>query len=502
MALNSINAAPTKNFFVDMLTRDIDLKDAILDLLDNCIDGIQRTIRDEAPSEIPYEGFWANLEVSADGFKISDNCGGIPLEVAQRYAFRMGKPRDVTDDDDIATIGTYGIGMKRAIFKMGQSAQVVSQTDADAFKVFIQPDWLASDETWDLPLEITKPSLEQSGTVVEILEMRDEAASQLAAKSFQTELAQEIESLYSYIIAKGFEISVNDKLVRARPLVLQWEGITKLKKKDAEAIAPYLYEGYEEDVEVTVAVGFHRSLPSEEEVVDAETGKRRKRDTAGWTIVCNDRVVVANDKTILTGWGEAGVPKYHPQYISISGIVRFNSTDARKLPITTTKRGIDASSELYLHIKERMREGMRLFTTYTSQWKQLPKEEKQRTQSAKAYNPTSMFEKVKAVDEGDTLVTVDDLNSSSKRKLSSKASEPSLWTAVKDKKMAVEQRFIPNLPTPPSVAQRKRISFNKPVEEVRAIGEFLFNDPDTPATTIGEACFEEILIQAQDEQMD
>lgn len=39
MAANSINASPTKNFFVEMLTRDIDLKDAILDLLDNCFAG-------------------------------------------------------------------------------------------------------------------------------------------------------------------------------------------------------------------------------------------------------------------------------------------------------------------------------------------------------------------------------------------------------------------------------------------------------------------------------
>ncbi|MEL6260324.1 MAG: hypothetical protein AAFR12_04585 [Cyanobacteria bacterium J06626_6] len=44
--MSSINAAPTKTFFVDMLTRDIDLKDAILDLLDNCIDGIQRVTRE------------------------------------------------------------------------------------------------------------------------------------------------------------------------------------------------------------------------------------------------------------------------------------------------------------------------------------------------------------------------------------------------------------------------------------------------------------------------
>ncbi len=33
---------PTKEFFVGMLTRDIELSDAILDLLDNCLDGVVR----------------------------------------------------------------------------------------------------------------------------------------------------------------------------------------------------------------------------------------------------------------------------------------------------------------------------------------------------------------------------------------------------------------------------------------------------------------------------
>ena len=32
-------ASPTKQFFVSMLTRDINLADAILDLVDNCLDG-------------------------------------------------------------------------------------------------------------------------------------------------------------------------------------------------------------------------------------------------------------------------------------------------------------------------------------------------------------------------------------------------------------------------------------------------------------------------------
>ncbi|MBS0481598.1 MAG: hypothetical protein JSR96_05480 [Proteobacteria bacterium] len=40
--IDTARASPTKAFFVRMLTRDIELQDAILDLLDNCLDGILR----------------------------------------------------------------------------------------------------------------------------------------------------------------------------------------------------------------------------------------------------------------------------------------------------------------------------------------------------------------------------------------------------------------------------------------------------------------------------
>ncbi|WP_082650675.1 ATP-binding protein [Mastigocoleus testarum] len=115
-----------------MLTRDIELQDAILDLLDNCVDGIQRTIRDTQQfedSEEPYRKFWAKINFSSDNFTIADNCGGIPIDTAKKYAFRMGRP-DNNFDNDVYTIGTYGIGMKRSIFKMGRSSEVVSQTES------------------------------------------------------------------------------------------------------------------------------------------------------------------------------------------------------------------------------------------------------------------------------------------------------------------------------------------------------------------------------------
>lgn len=36
---NKVNASPTKEFFVEMLIRDILLKEAIIELIDNSIDG-------------------------------------------------------------------------------------------------------------------------------------------------------------------------------------------------------------------------------------------------------------------------------------------------------------------------------------------------------------------------------------------------------------------------------------------------------------------------------
>ena len=90
--------------------------------------------------------------------------------------------------------------------------------------------------------------------------------------------------------------------------------------------------------------------------------------------MCNDRVVLYNDKTVKTGWGTGGVPGYHNQFISIAGVVSFHSTDSMKLPLNTTKRGLDASSDIYLIVLDYMREGLKKFTLFTNAWKRREEE--------------------------------------------------------------------------------------------------------------------------------
>ena len=148
--IGQARASPTKDFFVSMLTRDIELGDAILDLLDNCLDGILRTAEENADGDRPYDGYRAVLEISPEEFSIKDNCGGIPMETAERYAFAMGRPPDAPDHA-AATIGMYGIGMKRAIFKLGTNAVVESRFgEEDGFWVEFTPDWMAEDSWEDL----------------------------------------------------------------------------------------------------------------------------------------------------------------------------------------------------------------------------------------------------------------------------------------------------------------------------------------------------------------
>lgn len=68
---NVAHCSPTKDFFINMLTRDIDLNDAILDLLDNCLDGAIRSIKSDTTQDVEkkYSGFHADITINNKFFK-------------------------------------------------------------------------------------------------------------------------------------------------------------------------------------------------------------------------------------------------------------------------------------------------------------------------------------------------------------------------------------------------------------------------------------------------
>jgi hypothetical protein len=94
-----------------------------------------------------------------------------------------------------------------------------------------------------------------------------------------------------------------------------------------------------------------------------------KVDRYGWFVVCNDRIVLAADKSGSTIWGDDGYRVWHPQYNGFAGFLFFNSKNQASLPWTTTKREVDGSSPLYRRAVTRMKAITDDFVKYTNRRK-------------------------------------------------------------------------------------------------------------------------------------
>ena len=467
VAENDVDVTPPKRFFVEMLTRDIELEDAILDLLDNCVDGAVRansSKRRKPASKDAYEGYWAEIELDEKRFSIKDNCGGIPFDVARDYAFKFGRPRSDIDND-LQTVGVYGIGMKRALFKLGQDSKVFSRSSTGSFLVHIDKAWIQNDK-WQIHLgEVKAGALNHDGVKIEVTDLHPGISSRFdgSASAFEGDLIGKIRNHYAYIIQKGFKVKVNGKVVA--PNLIQT--LMDLKpKKGAPAIAPYLYETEDDGVTVRLAMGMYAAFPTETELGDFVEG-RRSKNSAGWTVICNDRVVLSHDTTHRTGWGESGVPAYHSQFVMLSGVVEFTGNDAAKLPVTTTKRGINLDSPLYASVKDVMRDALKHFTTFTNHWK---------TDTAER---VALQKQAVPMDIRTAAIQI----------------PAAQWQEVR--KNLKGRRFVPELPKPNSIRTHGRMSFIRPLDAIESVREFLEMPHDGPAADVGAAAFDWVAEQAK-----
>lgn len=462
-ANDSAVAIPTKQFFVSMLTRDISLADAILDLVDNCLDG---ALRSADGDEVDYSQHFVKITLENEFFGIEDNCGGIPRDVAKNYAFKMGREPDDDRDSENETIGMYGVGMKRAIFKMGREAKVKTLFVDDGFEVPITSDWL-DNKDWDpLPIIDSDESsrLAQPGTSIRVSGLYPGVAKHFTNDAFRNELRTSIAEHFTMFLQRGLSISVND--MEVEPIRVE-----VLVTEQADGPAPYVFQKTIDDVVVSITVGLNtgRGLSSDED--DAPEFERdRSAATAGWTVFCNDRAVIVGDKSRLTGWGD-GIPLYHYQFSIITGIIEFRSKHAEKLPVTTTKRALDTSSDVWLQALVKMKEGMRVWINYTNAWKNHPRSDQ--TQFWETAKPLPLRKTIELVATRDRAVKSETLIEYNPQK----------------------QKVIPLPPT--QKPSSRRIVFSRPVEEIRMVSKSLFDSYDEQPGIVGDKCFEIVLIEVQ-----
>ncbi|MDC4910246.1 ATP-binding protein [Acinetobacter baumannii] len=355
MAMNSIKANPTKEFFITMLTRDIPLDRAILDLIDNSVDaansnGLLDKISsqpddhqhleadldlDQEENEIPT----IRITFSTEKFEIIDNCGGMPIEIAKNYAFRFGRPLESPLTPN--SVGQFGVGMKRTLFKLGKNFIVQSKYNSeDGFKIAVDVDqWKSDDKSteWEFSYELDTSAAENS-TKINVEGLYPQISKLLGEAEFENSLIRQISQSHFKCLRQGLRIFINNKRVKPYPITFY----------DNDEISPTVIIKDLDGVEVKIIAGI----------------SERNFHKGGWYIVCNGRLVVAAEQSAVSGWDTDDIRKYHPDAAFFRGIVEFNCQDSSKLPWTTTKTGIDTDNATYRKALIYMKDAMRQILSY------------------------------------------------------------------------------------------------------------------------------------------
>ena len=247
--------------------------------------------------------------------------GGISIEDAKEQVFVLGNP---VREKKHTGLGVYGIGMKRAFFKIGRQISIASHTTDEAFKIDINVDeWERNEDEWDFPFaHAQQKKSDTGGTVVEVSKLHPTVSEQFVSKTFRNHLVERISRAYALFLKAGLKIKVNNHEATA--------DIPELAvSKDLRPVRQLIRK---DGVDILIMAGL------------SPASDRKPR---GWYVFCNGRLVLDGDRTERTGWGIDSHPMFHVKFNHFLGYVYFRSKDVRRLPWTTTKEGVDRESPIY-----------------------------------------------------------------------------------------------------------------------------------------------------------
>ncbi|WP_116998767.1 ATP-binding protein [Desertimonas flava] len=344
----TVEAEPERALFVEMLTRDIELIPAIMDLLDNSIDGARAQIDDHTPAS----AFKVDLKVSADQFEIRDNCGGIDLDVARQYAFRFGRPRAYKGTK--RSVGQFGVGMKRALFKLGRVFSIESRAADTSFEMTIDVDeWMDdTDPVWTFRMSKAirdyNPKKRGRGTTITVTRLHEAVREDLADGGFLSLLREQIRFRHQGALAEGITVTLNgERLEHFSRELLSGPDFKPINRT-------FVVPSEHGDVAVRIIAGITRLERRDMGKDDGDAESFRAGTDAGWWIFCNDRLLLMRERTRLTGWGDS-LPNYHPQYRQFRGYAYLTAASTAALPWNTTKTGVDEESRVWRRVQAQLK---------------------------------------------------------------------------------------------------------------------------------------------------
>ena len=332
-------ANPEKRLFISLLTRDISMVAAFLDLIDNSVNAALEPLANRLETADGYADILGDetvrpetdirLTLSDRKVIIVDNAPGIPLSMAQRHVFKFGRSEEEESESD--RLSVYGLGLKRAFFKLGNRIKIESDHMEGGFELDLDvANWAKNAELpWQFELTPREPvAAERCGTEIEVWHLHEEAKMRLGDGVFEGQLRDAIGKTYSYFLSKFVRIFVNEDLVQGINLRVGKNNATDRFERNG--------------VTCTITAG-----------LGTPEGGKYRDGGSGWFVFCNGRTVISADKSSMTGWNN-GLPIFQPKHRPFLGTVYFVSKYSARLPWDTTKSGINEDSEIWQQAKRMM----------------------------------------------------------------------------------------------------------------------------------------------------
>jgi hypothetical protein len=320
---------PTKNTLT-ALKSDVTLESAIKELVDNALDGWKRHSDRLDPLQIDIT---AETARGQSELIIRDNSGGVPRDEAAMM-FGLGRTAKANVP---GSIGTYGLGAKKALVNLGVPFTIASRhEDADVgWEYRITEEWFEDDEDWSVDV-VRNEELEAGVTQIRIEDLAYDWDRETVAS-----LKEDLGETYNLFMDDTLDGESYDIDIKVDGESVQPAGLPDYSYTPFDGMFPRRFE----DIQINV--------PDMDEPVylHVTVGLLRNKNpqVAGTDIYCQKRKVVSGDRGKVGGYGKGqdnlGTFNVHKERLKI--LVEFETAgDGQQLPWDTQKSSIDRHNDV------------------------------------------------------------------------------------------------------------------------------------------------------------
>lgn len=341
-----VESGVNPKFLEDTLTQDISPLASLFDLIDNSIDAARDHILKSKPPlddyglPFDYSKYAIGIRIDKNSIRILDNCLGIEEAVLSKKAFHVAAP-----SEHAFGIGHYGLGLKRSLLKFGTKYAMSTDTGKVAFVMRFSNKNFGGARS----AKLTADELSSTGrrkTLFSVSSLKTAIKYEMKDAAWFDNAVEQLSIRYASYVSKGLKISVHSithkKFVRIDGSIPTLRTDARLPVKSH----PLSIDG----VDIFIDAGIHQDYFFQGEKNHSLSDNREITSQFGLYFICNDRVIVAASSSSEHGWKT----KWHSEYNGFVCLIRFVSSDPRKMPWNTAKTALKTDSTLFLKVKEEL----------------------------------------------------------------------------------------------------------------------------------------------------